>query len=163
MHTSRDKTTKRVLARIMRQGQSYQAVFPRKKYGTWKAAENAAQRWIRRKIRELPPPELPKKGMFTKRNSSGVVGVRLAIKRKHSPYDKTYEYWYWVANWPGCPYSGGVSWPVTQYGDDGAFVLAVLSRQHESTDRDAMLAEYDEIRSTYAYRKILKKKMLYLK
>jgi hypothetical protein len=163
MHTTRQKQAKRILARVMRRNQSYQAVFPLKKYGSWKAAENAAQKWVRKKIRQLPPPEGPKKGMLTKRNSSGVVGVRLAMKRKHSPYDKTYEYWYWVANWPTCPYSGGVSWPVNQFGDNGAFVLAVLSRQNESTDRDAMIEEYDRIRSTNEYRRILRKKMLYLK
>ncbi len=162
MNTTRNKQSRSVLARIMRGGQRYQANFTLTKYRTWKAAEAAAQKWLRRKLKELPERKLPEKGMQTKRNSSGIVGVRLAVKRKHSEYDKKYEYWYWIANWPGCPYSGGVSWPVNKHGDDGAFVLAVLTRKHESTDRDAMMKKYNRFKSTKKCKQLLKEKGLYL-
>jgi hypothetical protein len=162
MNTTRNKQSRSVMARVMRGGQRHQANFALTEYRTWKAAEAAAQKWLRKTLKKLPERVMPQKGMQTKRNTSGIVGVRLAAKRKHSEYDKKYEYWYWVAHWPGCPFSGGVSWPVNKFGDDGAFVLAVLTRKHESTDRDAMLAKYRRYQKTKACKQLLKKKELYL-
>ena len=60
-----------------------------------------------------------------------------------------------------CWHSSGSCWSVSQFDDDGAFVLAVLSRRHESVDRDEMLAEYERIKSTKEYKKILRQKELY--
>jgi hypothetical protein len=71
------------------------------------------------------------------------------------PSGKEYEYWRWVANWPGCRNKGGVVWYLHQYGEDDAFVLAVLSLRLESVNRDRILIEFDRIDGTNAYHEIL--------
>jgi hypothetical protein len=142
------------MARVMRQGVRHQKNFSLATYGTREAAETAAAAWVRTKIRELPP-ELPRKDRMTSRNRSGVVGVWLVPVRFAKPDGRRYEYWRWTANWPGCAHRGGVSWYVHQYGDDDAFVLAVLSRRMETVDRPAVLAEFDRIDGTPAHDAIL--------
>jgi hypothetical protein len=158
MHVTRNEATKCVMARVMRRTKRYHKNFSLKKYGSWEKAERAAKRWVRKTIRELPPPAAPWKGLMTKRNQSGVVGVWLAHKFRRKPNGKEYEYWRWTARWPGCEYSGGLSWSIDQFGDEDAFVLAVLARQHETVDRDWLLEEHDRIYRKKAYKDILKQK-----
>lgn len=135
------------MARVMRQHVRYQKNFSLTEYPSRTAAEKAAAAWVRAQIARLPP-ETPRKGRVTASNRSGVVGVWLVPVRLTKPDGRRYEYWRWTANWPHCPHHGGVSWYVHQYGDDDAFVLAVLSRRLETVDRAKVLAEFDRIDGT---------------
>lgn len=142
------------MGRVMRQGVRHQRNFSLKEFGSREAAEKAAAAWVRQKIKELPP-ETPRKGRMTASNRSGVVGVWLVPVRINKPDGRRYEYWRWTANWPKCPHAGGVSWYVHQYGDEDAFVLAVLARRMETVDRAAVLARFEVIDGSPEYRAIL--------
>jgi len=156
---TRNKTDNSVLSRICRQGQYHQSSFPISRYsGSWEKAERAARKWIKAKLLEVPPP-LAVKGRRTTRNTSGVVGVRLAdaTRRKNA---KIYPDWRWVAFWPGCTNAGGVGWSVKKYGDRHAFVCAYVARMSESVDREAVEKKVLRMRSTKQYRAVLRLKRL---
>lgn len=158
-HYTRNNTDRSVLARIRRQDHHHQASFPISRYSeSWEKAEAAARRWVKAKLREVPAPLSPK-GRRTTRNTSGVVGVRLAdaTRRKNS---RVYSDWRWVAFWPGCANSGGVGWSVKKYGDKYAFVCAYVARMSESVDREAVEKEVLRLRSTKQYRAVLRLKRL---
>ena len=155
---TRNQTDNFVLARIRRQGVAVQTTFGLSKYKTWERAEAAAKRWVKVKLTEVPPP-LPRKGRLSERNSSGVVGVRLAdaTRRKN---DRVYPDWRWVAFWPNCPNTGGVGWSINKYGDNPAFVRAYLARQAESVDREAIEAEFLKLKAAKLLKGVLKLKAL---
>jgi hypothetical protein len=141
------------MGRVMRHGVRHQRNFSRTAFGSRDAAEKAAAAWVRQTIKDLPP-EIPRKGRMTASNRSGVVGVWLVPVRITKPDGWRYEYWRWTANWPRCPHSGGVSWYVHQYGDEAAFVLAVLTRRMETVDRAAVLERFEAIDGTAEFAKI---------
>ena len=142
-----------VVARFQRQGQTPQKTFSVKEYGSWPKARRAAAAWVKAIEPTLPAIETSKDRM-TRRNQSGVVGVYLdgSATRKNGIL---YTHWRWVAFWPGCPITRGLSWGTSKYGEDAAFVLAVLARRHESVDRDALYAEYSGIKNTPEVQAIL--------
>jgi len=146
------------MARIVRQKQLHQQNFTLRQFGTWTKAEAAAKRWVKDKLQELPPP-LPMKNRMTRRNSSGVVGVRLvhSVRRRG---DREYGDWRWIAFWPGCENAGGVGYSVNRYGDETAFVLACLARRLESVDRAHIEGELVGFRKTADYRRLLKLKQI---
>jgi hypothetical protein len=155
MNLTRNTENKCVMARVMRKGKRHQRNFTLKQFKTWPAAEEAAARWVRGKLKVLPPSETNSFDRMTVRNHSGVVGVN---KTKHlicRATGREYEYWRWTAHWPGCRNSGGVSWYVSKYGEDDAFVLAALTRRMESTNRGEVLARLGVIKGTEDYREIL--------
>jgi hypothetical protein len=157
VHLTRNTQEKCIMARIRRQNKLYQKNFTLKQYRTWKAAEIAAQKWVKKVLPSLPAA-IPIKDRMTKRNTSGVVGVRVAesIRKKNG---KEYRDWRWIAFWPGCPYSGGIGWSVNKYGDEQAFVYAFLARKFESTDRARIEREFLRIRDKKKYQKILDQKL----
>lgn len=71
------------------------------------------------------------------------------------PTGQEYEYWRWTAKWPGCKNSGGVSWYISRFGDDDAFVLAALTRRMESINRPEIIAKLEAIRGKQDYEDIL--------
>ena len=142
----------------MRQGQKHQKNFSIRNYDSWESAERAATRWVRKMIRELPP-EAPRKGRMTKRNSSGVVGVWATIDR-HNCNGTCYEYCRWGARWPGCPIRGGIRFSVNTHGDQDAFVLACLAVKHEKADRQWLTRKLNQIKGTKQYRELIKHKMI---
>ena len=151
------------MARIMRQNVKHQKNFSRRDYGTWKAAEAAAAAWIAKKKKSLPPSLMGAKATKNSRNTSGVVGVRLARKLLRKPSGKEYEYWSWVANWPGCPRRGGIPWHIgNMQTDEEAFVLAYLSREMESVDREKVRRRFGRIYKHPKHREILKQKQIEL-
>src|ERR1039457_4617893 len=152
MHLTRNTQEKCVMARVMRKGKLHQRNFSLKQFKTWPAAEEAAARWVRGKLKVLPPCETNSFDRMTVRNHSGIVGVN---KTKHicrKPSGREYEYWRWTAHWPGCRNSGGVNWYVSKFGEDDAFVLAALTRRMESTNRGEVFARLDVIKGTEDYR-----------
>ena len=52
-------------------------------------------------------------------------------------------------------YKRQIGWSVNQYGFEDAFVLAVLSRELESVDRDKLVATHKRITGKARYKKIL--------
>ena len=142
-----------VLGRIRRHKVPHEATFLVSEHGSWEKAEAEAKKWVKRKLTELPDP-LPSKDRKTKRNTSGVVGVRLAnsTKKKNG---NVYEDWRWVAFWPGCPNAGGVGWSVKKYGEDRAFTSAYLARKSESTDREAVERQFLRLKNSDKYEQIL--------
>ena len=157
-NTTKNRASKCVMARIMRQGEAHQKNFGLREYRTWKAAEDAAQKWIRKMKRELPD-EAERRGRMTKRNSSGVVGVWPRItnfKSKNADID----YCRWYARWPGCPLKGGVSFSAEIHGDDEAFAMAYLARENETVDREWIENRFKQFKKTKKYKEIIAQKQL---
>ena len=158
MHLTRNKQEKCIMARIRRRNKLYQKNFTLKQYPTWKAAQAAAEKWVKKILPSLPAAT-PVKGRMTRRNTSGVVGVRLteSIRKKNG---KEYCDWRWIAFWTDCPYSGGIGWSVNKYGDEQAFVCAYLARKLESIDRAQIEREFFRIRGMKKFQKILEQKLI---
>ena len=156
MYLTKNVKEKCVMARVMRQKKMHQRNFTLKEYGTWPKAARAAKRWIDEILPELPPM-IRAKGLMTRRNRSGVVGVHWTpgIVRKRN--GKTYACPRWIARWVGCRYRGGFSWMERQFEHEGAFLLAVLSRQLETVNRDKILTEFESILGTKKYDEIVRK------
>jgi hypothetical protein len=154
MSITKNIPMKCVMARVMRHVQKYQKNFTLKDYGSWEQAGKAAKRWLKGKKKNLPP-QLSSYNRMTSRNSSGVVGVKLdqnIIRRKSGA---VYEYWRWVASWPNCPNSGGLAWSINKFGDEDAFVLAILSRSKETINRNFLINELRKIKASEEYHEIL--------
>ena len=143
-----------VMARVMRHKKMHQENFSLRVYGTWPKATRAAKHWLKETLPTLPP-KLASKDRMTKRNHSGVVGVNRSLGIVRKPNGNSYECPRWIASWPGCEYSGGLSWSVKQFEEEGAFVLAVLSRRLETINRDKVLSEFESIVGTKAYKDIV--------
>jgi len=137
------------MARISRNGEKHQSNFTLRDYGTWKAAQAAADKWVAKMKKKLPAQE-PRKNRMTKRNSSGIVGVWAFLDDS-----KTNTYCRWYARWPGCPNRGGVSFSADRLGDDDAFACAYLARTNETTDREWISKKLTSFKKTKKYREIL--------
>ena len=154
MYLTRNQQEKCVVARVMRGTKLHTQYFTLKQYGTWEEAERAGRKWLR-DLLPILPPKISSKGRMTRRNHSGIVGVYLSAGIVRKRNGQEYSCPRWVARWPGCQLSGGLSWSIKQFEDDGAFVLAVLARRLESVDRDRLLAEFIAIIETKRFSEIL--------
>ena len=153
-NTTKNRASKCVMARISRNGEKYQENFTLRKYRTWKAAQAAADKWVRKMKRTLPAPE-SRRDRITKRNSSGVVGVWAFLDDS-----KSNSYCRWYARWPGCPNRGGVSFSADMLGDDDAFACAYLARQNETVDREWITKRLGRFKKTKKYKEIMKLKSI---
>ncbi len=158
MHVTRNLASNCVRAQVTRQRVTHHEYFGVAQYGSWEKAEAAGRKWVQEQLKVLPE-RVPLAGQMTKRNSSGVVGVRLADATRRKGGNE-YPDWRWLAFWPKCPLAGGTGWSVNKYGDERAFVTAVLARQERIVDRDALDALYLSVRGTKRGRDILKLKQL---
>ena len=158
MNLTINKTEKCVMARITRQRVRHQANFTLRQYGSWRKATVAAKAWVEATLPTLPE-RMARKGLKTTRNTSGVVGVRLADATR-SRNGHEYADWRWVAFWPGCAQTSGIGWSVQKYGDGRAFVSACLARRLESLDRQRIDARVERLRGSAEYRALLRKKRL---
>jgi hypothetical protein len=145
-----------VMARVIRQKKLHQRDFSLKEFGTWEKALRAARHWLRKILPTLPPRTYPQ-GVMTSRNHSGVVGVHWSPGLVKKANGKVYECPKWIAKWPGCRLSGGISWMEKQFEHEGAFVLAVLSRHFKTTDRDWILKKFECLHGTREYSEIAAK------
>lgn len=147
------------MARVTRNKVQHSKNFSLTEYGSWSKAEQAAKEWLETIKRDLPPPATSR-DRLTARNNSGYVGVALkSSTRQLAEGDVSFDY-AWHAFWPDNPI--GTRWAVNKYGDDSAFVHAVLSRQLESTDREEVEAQFKKISGKRAFRQILEQKALEL-
>lgn len=142
------------MARISRNGEKHQENFTLRQYRTWKAAEAAADKWVKKMKKKLPA-QAPRKDRMTKRNSSGIVGVWAFLDDS-----KTNSYCRWYARWPGCPNRGGVSFSADMLGDDDAFACAYLARTNETTDREWIMKKLKPFKKTKKFKEILKLKSI---
>ena len=156
MYLTINKPMKCVMARIVRQRQRHQKNFLISEYRTWTRAKEAAEKWVKAQLKVLPKA-VSLTDRKTTRNTSGVVGVRLAnaTRRKDG---NVYPDWRWVAFWKGCPKTGGIGWSVNKYGDKRAFVSAYIARAWLSVDREAIDAEVERRKGSPEYRAVLKLK-----
>jgi hypothetical protein len=92
-----------------------------------------------------PPPPRSPEGRMSRCNTSGFVGVNPGDKPIRKPSGIEYTYYHWKAEWIGCPNSGGVAWQCKTLTDDGAYVLAVLTRRLRTVNRGRMLEELKAI------------------
>jgi hypothetical protein len=156
MYLTMNETERCVMARITRQRVRHQANFTLRQYGSWRKAKAAAKAWVEATLPRLPAA-IERKGLKTSRNTSGMVGVRLAnatrVRNGHA-----YPDWRWVAFWPGCAQASGIGWSVKKYGDGRVFVSACISRQLESIDRVAIDAKVARLRGGAEYRALLRRK-----
>lgn len=140
-------------ARLTRKGREVSDSFSPKKYGTKRKALFAAKAWIAKQKKKLGPPapsgNTP--GAKTRRNRSGTVNVIFKDTDHKNLHDSSER---WIAKLRGLKPSS-LSWSVAKYGgEEEAYVLAVLSVQLRTTDREEVLAEFRRIRKRKAYRAI---------
>ena len=89
-----------------------------------------------------------------------MVGVYRSKGIVKKPNGKVYTCPRWIARWPKCKFTGGLSWSVLQFDEEGAFALAVIGLRLKSVDRDEVLAhlesilETDEIDEIYALKRV---------
>lgn len=119
---------------IQRGGEQTVEYFFVGKHGGKRGALKAALRHRKEVLASAPPPT-PMKGMRTKRNKTGVVGVRLcdAVDKRKA---NVHRYLSYVAFWTG---SNGractIGFSHNKYGEKGAFALAGIAREKELRDR----------------------------
>ena len=158
MYLTINQTEKCVMARITRQRVRHQANFTLRQFGSWRKATAAAKAWVEATLPNLPE-RVARKNLKTTRNTSGVVGVRLANATRRRE-GREYPDWRWVAFWPDCVQTSGIGWSVNKYGDGRAFVSACIARRLESLDRKAIDAKVARLRGSADYRALLRKKRL---
>ena len=119
------------MMRISRAGEHINEFFSDKNHkGKRKALEAARKRYAQLK-RKLPPPKTTK-GIRTARNTSGVVGVHLAVCESASGD----RYSSFCASWKTKEGERGkISFSFKKYGKKKAWELACLARELEVTDR----------------------------
>ena len=100
-----------------------------------------------------PIPNKSPEGRMSSRNTSGIVRVnpRRNLAKRNGLY-----YYAWSTRWKGCPNRGGVPWPCKAHTDDGAYVLAALTLEMRTTNRDRVLEEFEKIKGTKKCKDILK-------
>ncbi len=130
------------LVRICRNGNKSSEFFSDQKYGGKRNAKRMAKQRYSELCEQLGPANhQPTKGLVTKRNTSGTVGVHIA----HSIDSrwKNCEYTSYCASWiaaNGDRQKISFSW--NKHGELAAYELACLARKLESNDRAAILKIY---------------------
>ena len=142
------------MLRVSRNKVLYQENFSVKEYGSWEAAEEAGLKRLKELIPNMPQPKTIK-DVKTRRNISGVVGVRLLESIKHGKHG-SWHYLRWQASWPSN--HAGSSWGIDKYGDDRAFICACIARHHETADRKFIESEYHRIKGGAQYQNFLMQK-----
>ena len=115
---------------MQRRGKKTEKFFSDNGFGGKRKALKAAQEFrdaLEKKLRKYTVKELAQKP--SKRNKSGVVGVRLH-HQKDTRGDYIYYYWYWVAQWTdGHGRRKTKSFSCHTYGDEEAYRLACEARR----------------------------------
>jgi hypothetical protein len=134
-------STRGWMVRLTRQGERQQMFFNDKTHGgkakSLKAAKAKYDEWV-----AAAPPIATTKGVRTRRNSSGVVGVHLV--RNVDDRWKNAESFGYCASWVNADgQRRKISFAWKRYGKKRAWSLATLAREHELTDRETILDLYD--------------------
>jgi hypothetical protein len=100
-----------------------------------------------------PVPPTSPEGRMSSRNKSGIVGIypKRSLAKRNGLY-----YFSWAAKWKGCPSRGGISWPCIEHTDNGAYILAALSLEMRTINRDQVIEEYEKVKGTPKSKAILR-------
>lgn len=131
------------MVRLKRGGRVVNEFFSDKKHGGKRRAKAAAAARYGELRAEAPPANTSHKGVLTSRNTSGKVGVRIAVHSGRPGSDS--EYCSWAASWvtpDGRQRTAVFSW--SKFGYEVALALAGLARDHETADREQIFALYRE-------------------
>lgn len=127
-----DTTTRGYEVRVMRRGKGYCKLFSDSVYRGKAKALKAARKYRDELIERLASKVITRKQLArrkTKRNYSGVVGVRY-VEETERRGENEYTYGYWEAQWSPSP---GVRkkrrFSVKKYGNDKATKLAIKARR----------------------------------
>ena len=153
------------MARVMRANVKHLKTFRVSKYKGWEDTRIAAKKWINQILDTLPECQSGTHTTLSENNKSGVVGLRLVNNKTHrKDTNRTYYYWQWNAKWVNESHERrGTSWQINErVSEDDAFVLAYLSLEAQSTDRDAIKRQLVDARSSGRYEEILSKRKMTL-
>jgi len=126
------------LMRIRRGDVFVQEFFSDAVHGGKRAAQRAARERYAELAQELPAPKTSE-GAMSVRNSSGVVGVRLAKEGSNAAGEPRESY---VASWRESGRDRTVRFSCSAFGKRKAFQLACLARELRTTDREALMAQW---------------------
>ncbi len=145
------------MVRISRGGEKHNRFFSDKEYGGKRKALVAARDHYEELVESLPPAKTSK-GILSVRNTSGQVGVHLAVNPSTCWEDV--EYSSYVASWKN---EDGrrqkISFSVEKYGKKKAKDFAIVAREHEITDRNRIeqMSESQSNKKKSAKKKTAKK------
>lgn len=126
------------MVRIRRQGNQINEYFSDSKNGGKRKALAAAKQRFAELYAALGPIESGTKNLLTHRNSTGKVGVHIAYSFETRWANN--EYLAYCASWKsseGKRKKINFSW--NKYGEQEAFELACIARDHEINDREAVI------------------------
>lgn len=157
-----DKNIHGFMVRMCRKGKHINEFFSDARCGGKRKARKSANERYDELLDEYGPAEKSTKGLLTKRNTSGIVGVHLARNTdKRSP---NCEYWAYCASWTNEDQTRSkINFSWNKYGEKEALELASLARKHESRDREFIIKKHarqqaDKLRRTRAKQVKLKRK-----
>lgn len=130
------------LMRIRRGETFVQEFFSDAAYGGKRASQRAARERYQELAASLPAAKTSE-GAMSVRNSSGVVGVRLAREGTNAAGEPRESY---VASWRDNGRDRTVRFSCTAFGRRKAFQLACLARELRTTDREMLMAKLAENR-----------------
>jgi hypothetical protein len=146
--------TKGYMVRISRKGEMHNKFFSDKECGSKTKALKMARTFYNKLLKQLPPPSTSK-GVMSTRNSTGHVGVHLAVNP--SEYWEDVEYSSYVASWKSEKGERRkISFSVQKYGKRKALALAVIAREKGLKDREKVEQIFE--RSAGSTKKKAKKK-----
>lgn len=139
-----DRNIRGYMVRIRRNKKQINEFFSDKRCGGKSKARKAAEARYEELLAELgPAPTSSTKNVLTKRNTSGKVGVHVAHSIDNRWPDC--EYWAYCASWVSVAGKRGkIQFSWNRYGEQEAWELACLARDHESTGRDEILALHEK-------------------
>ena len=106
------------------------------------AAERKAKKREAEIAENLPPPNTSHKDVPTKKNTSGKVGIRIAVSPGRPGSDT--EYYAWTAFWTDRNRKRGTaSFAWTKFGEPIAKLLASIARDNETNDRSTIFRLYE--------------------
>lgn len=130
------------LMRIRRGETFVQEFFSDGAHGGKRASQRAARERYQELAASLPPPRTSE-GVKSSRNSSGVVGVRLAREGTNAAGEPRESY---VASWRENGRDRTVRFACATFGKRKAFQLACIAREMRTTDREQLMARFAETR-----------------
>ena len=131
------------LVRICRDGKKTSEFFADRQHGGKRNAKKMAKQRYAELCEQLGSANVqPTKGLLTKRNTSGKVGVHLAYS-VDSRW-KNCEYTSYCASWITADgRRQKISFSCNKHGESAAFELACIARKLESKDRAALIKIYN--------------------
>ena len=131
------------LVRICRDGKKSSEFFADRQHGGKRNAKKMAKQRYAELCEQLGAANVrPTKGLLTKRNTTGIVGVHIA--NSVDTRWKNCEYTSYCASWIADDGSRQkISFSCNKHGASAAFELACIARKLESKDRAAVLKIYN--------------------